>query len=102
MQFGPRIGSIGAIAHASTWYLLHSQSCTSPNQQCRTTPPSFGYILGMVPCAALAGKGIRCQSFQMHPIAISAIGQLACLLAGTLWISMIDDVDNNSGGRQRN
>ena len=76
----------------------------------RALPLSTGYILGMIPCAAVAGatvkltqtdrngysnnnsrsKGILATdvTFGLHPVAAAAIGQMVTLLMGSIWVTL--------------
>ena len=87
----------------------------------RRTPLSFGYILGMVPCAAVAGSAIRMsttkETFRIksmdhrdfisisHPIVASAIGQTTTIAVGAIWIYVMIqhmNVDNDNSGQRGN
>lgn len=120
MKFGPYAGSMGAAIHALTWCYLHYSKtpnhsgtigiygrrrlppvpCSQENAWPATIrskvriPPSCGYILGMVPCAALSGCIVTVggdDAVHRHPVAAAAMGQTLALLVGSLWISKLEN-----------
>lgn len=124
MQFGSFVGSSGAAIHAISWFMIHTKRRINFDHREKKkarkwmhkfsleylrrsqagvvhVPLGMGYILGLIPCAALSGILVKCdtetiQIFKMHPIAASAMGQTTTLLVGTLWIHLFQHCEKDS------
>jgi len=70
MALGPGIGCQGTILYASLWAIYRMYTRTNIN--------SFGYIIGLMPCAIVSGALYNENS--IHPILAAAIGQSCTLL----------------------
>jgi len=79
MALGPGIGCQGTILYASLWAIYHMYTRTNIN--------SFGYIIGLMPCAIVSGALYNENS--IHPILAAAIGQSCTLLLGVLWLFVV-------------
>ena len=79
MALGPGIGCQGAILYASLWAIY--------NIHARTNIHSFGYVMGLVPCAIASGA--LCIENLLHPILAAAVGQSCTLLLGVLWLIVV-------------
>ena len=79
MTLGPGIGCQGTILYALLWaiYNIYTQRNIS----------SFGYIIGLVPCAIASGAFYDEDLF--HPILAAAVGQSCTLLLGVLWLIVV-------------
>ena len=79
MALGPAIGCQGTILYAFLWAIYHIYT--------RTNISSFGYIIGLMPCAIASGA--LYNENLIHPILAAAIGQSCTLLLGVLWLIVV-------------
>lgn len=76
MALGPVIGCQGTILYVSLWVIRHMYTNTNIN--------SFGYIIGLMPCAIVSGA--LYNEDLVHPILAASIGQSCTLILGVLWV----------------
>ncbi len=103
MQFGPHYGFYGSMLHAISWLYIHSRPEGTEDVRGKTKPSypffqfllkapplSFGYVIGMIPCAVVSGVFVeKYKSGFQTQIVAAAIGQLIALLSGFLWIIIL-------------
>ncbi len=76
MALGPVIGCQGTILYVLLWVIRHMYTNTNIN--------SFGYIIGLMPCAIVTGA--LYNEDLVHPIFAASIGQSCTLILGVLWV----------------